>query len=69
MIEEEKQKKPAAANRFQIGPGLGMVLMGISYVWWWIMPWAWQSYGLDNRWAHNWAYAIFGSDKKGWFRC
>jgi hypothetical protein len=50
--------KTEKANRFQIGPGFGMVIMGISYIWWWVMPWAWESYTLDNRWAHNWAYAI-----------
>jgi hypothetical protein len=58
MNKDDIKKKPDLVNKFQVGPGLGMVFMGLSYVWWWIMPWAWESYALDNRWAHNWAYAI-----------
>lgn len=46
------------SNRAQVGPGIGMIILGISYLWWWLMPWAWESYSMDARWAHNWAYSI-----------
>ena len=45
-------------NKYQIGPGLGLIIMGISYLVWWLGPWAWEAYQEDARWAHNWAYAI-----------
>lgn len=61
-MSEEKEKlddKEPKPNKYLIGPGLGLVIMGFAYVLWWFAgPWAWESISADPRWAHNWAYAL-----------
>ena len=51
---EKKQKE----NKYLVGPGLGLIIMGLSYLVWWIMPFAFDTFTQDRRWAHNWVYAI-----------
>jgi hypothetical protein len=52
-------KSDIKTNRYLNGPGMGLVIMGFSYVLWWFFgPWAWESIAVDPRWAHNWAYAL-----------
>ncbi|MBD3339575.1 MAG: hypothetical protein GF353_10725 [Candidatus Lokiarchaeota archaeon] len=47
------------SNKYLIGPGLGLVIMGFAYILWWFAgPWAWEVISTDLRWVHNWAYAI-----------
>ena len=57
-ISKKNTEENPRPNKFQVGPGIGMIIMGVLYIWWWVMPWAWESYRDDPRWAHNWAYAI-----------
>ena len=58
-MSEEKSKMEPKPNKWLIGPGLGLVLMGFAYILWWFLgPWAWEAIAKDPRWAHNWAYAI-----------
>lgn len=45
-------------NKFQIGPGIGLIILGLAYLVWWLMPFAIAAYDQDPRWAHNWAYSI-----------
>ncbi|MFX0076604.1 MAG: hypothetical protein ACFE96_14270 [Candidatus Hermodarchaeota archaeon] len=60
MSEEKSEKKGSEEreNKFMVGPGLGLIIMGLSYLVWWIMPFAFEAYFADMRWAHNWVYAI-----------
>jgi len=46
------------ANKYLVGPGLGIIIMGLSYLAWWLMPFAFDAFNQDMRWAHNWVYAI-----------
>ncbi len=45
-------------NRYQIGPGLGLLLMGIMYLIFWLLPFTIESYIEDPRWSHNWVYSL-----------
>ncbi|MHA2462864.1 MAG: hypothetical protein ACXAEJ_16675 [Candidatus Thorarchaeota archaeon] len=45
-------------NRYQIGPGLGLLLMGIMYLVFWLLPFTLDAYIEDPRWSHNWVYAL-----------
>jgi len=57
--ERIKDEKEFKSNKYLIGPGLGLIIMGASYTLWWVAgTWAWESFFIDPRWAHNWAYAI-----------
>ncbi|MBY9019544.1 MAG: hypothetical protein KGD67_00705 [Candidatus Lokiarchaeota archaeon] len=59
MEEKEQNNQESKANKFLIGPGSGLVLMGFAYIiWWFAGPWAWEAIATDPRWVHNWAYAI-----------
>ena len=55
---EEVQK----SNKFLIGPGFGLFIMGVSYIVWWLISSEEYIFGAsppaDPRWAHNWAFAI-----------
>lgn len=61
MAEEKEKvdKEELKPNKYLVGPGLGLIIMGFAYVLWWFAgPWAWEALSGDPRWAHNWAYAI-----------
>ncbi|MHA1577551.1 MAG: hypothetical protein ACTSU3_09340 [Candidatus Thorarchaeota archaeon] len=45
-------------NKYQIGPGLGLLLMGVLYLIFWISPLVYDSLSTDPRWSHNWVYSI-----------
>ncbi|MHA2081669.1 MAG: hypothetical protein ACW99H_11045 [Candidatus Thorarchaeota archaeon] len=45
-------------NKYQIGPGLGLLLMGIMYLAFWISPLVYESLSSDLRWSHNWVYSL-----------
>ncbi|MDY6930909.1 MAG: hypothetical protein SVJ22_03200 [Halobacteriota archaeon] len=47
-----------SASGHKVGPGMGLIILGLSYIVWWVMPFAFEAYNQDPRWAHNWAYAI-----------
>ena len=51
-------KKAVLPNKYKVGPGMGLIILGLSYIIWWVMPFAFEAYNQDPRWAHNWAYAI-----------
>lgn len=48
----------AEPNKYQIGPGLGLLLMGIMYLVFWILPYTIESFIEDPRWSHNWVYSL-----------
>jgi hypothetical protein len=55
----EEKSKELTPNKWLIGPGLGLIIMGFAYILWWFAgPWAWEAIATDPRWAHNWAFAI-----------
>ena len=54
----ESSKEEIQSRKQLIGPGLGLILLGLAYLIWWLMPFAFEAYNEDPRWAHNWAYAI-----------
>jgi hypothetical protein len=56
MTESNEEK--SRPRKQLIGPGLGLIILGLAYLIWWLMPFAWEAYYEDPRWAHNWAYAI-----------
>jgi len=60
MTEEGKIriKNDKYVNKYLVGPGLGIIIMGLSYLVWWLMPFAFDVFNQDIRWAHNWVYAI-----------
>ena len=60
MSEESKNKikDDQSTNKYLIRPGLGIIIMGLSYLVWWLMPFAFAAFNQDMRWAHNWVYAI-----------
>ncbi|MHA1962619.1 MAG: hypothetical protein ACW99U_20695 [Candidatus Thorarchaeota archaeon] len=45
-------------NKYQIGPGLGLLLMGILYLIFWLSPLTYDSFTTDPRWSHNWVYSL-----------
>ena len=47
-----------APNKYQIGPGLGFLLMGIMYLVFWILRYTIESFIEDPRWSHNWVYSL-----------
>ena len=50
---ESKIEKP---NKYKVGPGLGLIILGAAYLIWWLV---FIEYAImDHRWAHNFAYAI-----------
>ena len=58
-IDESTNTIKPDSNKFLVGPGLGLIIMGVAYILWWFAgPWAWEAFFQDPRWAHNWAYAI-----------
>ncbi len=54
----ETSEKIVKKESKSVGPGMGLIIIGISYLVWWMMPFALEAYRGDERWAHNWAYAI-----------
>lgn len=45
-------------NKYQIGPGLGLLLMGLMYLTFWLLPYTIESFIDDPRWSHNWVYSL-----------
>ncbi len=45
-------------NKYQVGPGYGLLFMGILYLIFWLLPFTIESYIGDPRWSHNWVYAL-----------
>ncbi|NVM45711.1 MAG: hypothetical protein HWN79_12425 [Candidatus Lokiarchaeota archaeon] len=60
MSEEKNSKieEQINQNKYLVGPGLGLIIIGLSYLVWWLMPFAFDAFFVDMRWAHNWVYAI-----------
>jgi hypothetical protein len=55
---EAASSRESIENKF-INPGFGLVIMGAVYIaWWCLLPAAIDAFTGDNRWAHNWAFAI-----------
>ncbi|UCE10503.1 MAG: hypothetical protein JSW61_00830 [Candidatus Thorarchaeota archaeon] len=49
---------PAQPNKYQVGPGIGLLLMGIMYLVFWLSPLTFEAFTTDPRWSHNWVYAL-----------
>lgn len=45
-------------SKILIGPGFGLFFMGLSYLIFWLTPPGLNAFKYDQRWAHNWAFAI-----------
>lgn len=59
MTEENAQQtSETLPNKYQIGPGLGLLLMGTMYLVFWLMPLTLESLAGDPRWSHNWVYSL-----------
>lgn len=55
-MSEEKLKPETQKQNKLVGPGLGLIIMGLAYLVWWL---AFIEYAImDPRWTHNIAYAI-----------
>ena len=48
----------ALLDRYAVGPGIGLLVMGLAYLVFWLMPFTIETYLEENRWAHNWAFSI-----------
>ena len=56
MSEENQKTAEFKPNKWMVGPGKGLIIMGIAYLIWWL---AFIEYALmDPRWTHNIAYAM-----------
>ncbi len=59
MTEDDTQDtSKTKLNKYQIGPGLGLLLMGIMYLAFWLSPLTYESFTTDPRWSHNWVYSL-----------
>ncbi len=56
-MNEYKSKQVATKqNKWMVGPGMGLLIMGLAYLIWWLV---FIEYAIkDPRWTHNIAYAI-----------
>ncbi|NVM38634.1 MAG: hypothetical protein HWN81_23810 [Candidatus Lokiarchaeota archaeon] len=55
-MSEEKPTPVRSERNKLVGPGLGLIIMGLAYLVWWLL---FIEYAiLDSRWTHNIAYAI-----------
>ena len=45
-------------DRYAVGPGTGLLILGLAYLVFWLMPFTIDTYANENRWAHNWAFSI-----------
>ncbi|MHA1914174.1 MAG: hypothetical protein ACW986_09635 [Promethearchaeota archaeon] len=55
-MSEEKPKSEKLRQNKLVGPGLGLIIMGVSYLVWWLL--FIENAVMDPRWTHNIAYAI-----------
>lgn len=58
----EEPKNPSQIgrilDRYAVGPGPGLLILGLAYLIFWLMPFTIDTYIRENRWAHNWAFSI-----------
>ena len=56
MSENIRETEKLSPNKYKVGPGSGLIIMGVAYLIWWIIS---IEYAIeDPRWVHNYAYAI-----------
>ena len=56
MSESKPEQSEPKPNKWIVGPGLGLIIIGLSYLVWWLI---FIDYAIrDPRWTHNIAYAI-----------
>jgi len=64
VVPKQEGKKGQSLNfqelldKYAVGPGIGLLIMGIAYLAFWLMPFTIDTYIKENRWAHNWAFSI-----------
>ena len=56
--ESSSETSTQGQNKYLIGPGLGLLVMGALWLVFWLMPIPLETYAADPRWSHNWGYAI-----------
>lgn len=56
--QAQRSRSQALLDRYAVGPGLGLLIMGVAYLVFWLMPFTIRTYTHDNRWAHNWAFSV-----------
>ena len=56
MSESTEISKKLGPNKYKVGPGLGLIILGAAYLIWWTILF---DYAVkDPRWVHNYAYAV-----------
>jgi hypothetical protein len=56
MSEDKPKQSESKQNKWIVGPGLGLIIIGLAYLVWWLI---FIEYAIrDPRWTHNFAYAI-----------
>ena len=66
--EEESKEKKEEQNRL-VGPGLGLVILGLVYFIWYMMPFAFEFLEEHPLAIHNWGYSIiFLTAGLGWYQ-
>jgi hypothetical protein len=60
MMSARKAKEKAKVfyQKYAVGPGLGLVIMGALYILYWTMPDQIAAIEWDSRWGHNLPFAI-----------
>ncbi|MFX1325099.1 MAG: hypothetical protein ACFE8N_09080 [Promethearchaeota archaeon] len=56
-LNESGKKEKSDFNRY-IGPGLGLVILGLVYFIWYIMPFSFEYLAKKPLGIHNWGYSI-----------
>jgi hypothetical protein len=55
-LNNEKTKSATLKSNKFVGPGLGLIIMGVAYLVWWLFYI--EDAIIDPRWTHNIAYAL-----------
>jgi len=55
-LSEEKEERESSKNNKLVGPGIGLIIMGVAYLVWWLISIEYAI--IDPRWTHNITYAI-----------
>ncbi|MBY9004868.1 MAG: hypothetical protein KGD73_12910 [Candidatus Lokiarchaeota archaeon] len=55
MSDEKPEPTTSKTNKL-VGPGLGLIIMGVAYLIWWLS--FIEDAIIDPRWTHNIAYAL-----------
>ncbi|TXT65983.1 MAG: membrane protein of unknown function [Promethearchaeota archaeon] len=66
--KKEEKEKELESNKL-IGPGLGLIILGVVYFVWYIMPFSFEYLNEKPLAIHNWGYSmIFLTAGLGWYQ-